>query len=252
MATTANNPMTGGLAQYMGGAPGIGGTSLAEQTGAMGVGGMSPNQYFGKISTGGYGLMPASASPLSQAMQGDVSAGRWRNMAGGGMRDPGLDYGEMLANSANIGYQNQQQEFQRQQQQQAINAGAMRNQALQKLLALITSGKGGGAAATGPVAVDPKILAAIQAKVQNEFERPGGLQSQLQRLGASQNRYTADSTMGAARQASLDRARAGAMTEAYLPAYQSTVAGWGPALRQQEIGQTNELNQLNALMRLAG
>lgn len=229
---------------------------LMPPAGGAGTGYAGP---FLTMQTKGFGALPTGAGPLSEAMASMRSAFNWGRPSIG----PSSDFG---AERAAMGYASQQEEFQRSmQEQQGLQAGQqtqamqLRNQMLQRLLGLFA---GGGAGVsnpwlqgipTGAVQADPKILAGLQAKVGTEFDRPGGLQSQLQRLGASQGRYTSDSGLAASRQASLDRARSGAMTEAYVPAQQATVQGYQPGLQAAQIyGQQSMTPQFIANLLMQG
>ena len=241
------------------------GGSMASFSPAMGSG---AGTLYG-FKTGGYGTMPESASPLSQAWQGQASNARWNQMrlAGGGDAGRGA---EQMAESANIGFQGQQQEFGRQMSEQQVLGAALKNQALSKLMALFGGGGGPGNPAEGFLAglrsggvqgladspLMQKLLAGHQAQVTSAFEDPGGLRSQTQRLGAQQNRFSSDSVMGAQRQAALEKQRGLAGSQAYGKAWEGTLAGMDPLMKsaglttqfaQSQQGQLPQL--LSAVMR---
>ena len=259
----AGGSMTGGGPAPTAG--GGGGGAMASFSPAMGSG---AGTLYG-FKTGGYGTMPESASPLSQAWQGQASNARWNQMrlAGGGDAGRGA---EQMAESANLGYQQQQQEFQRGMQDQQLQGAMLKNQALSKLMALFGGGGGGENPAEGFLAglrsggvqgladspLMQKLLAGHQAQVTSAFEDPGGLRSQTQRLGAQQNRYSSDSVMGAQRQAALEKQRGIAGSQAYGKAWEGTLAGMDPLMKsaglttqfaQSQQGQLPQL--LSAVMR---
>jgi hypothetical protein len=175
-----------------------------------------------------------------------------------------------MAESANIGFQNQQQEFGRQMQDQQLQGAMLKNQALSKLMALFGGGGGpenpaegflaslrsGGVQGLADSPLMQKLLGKHKGEVSAAFEDPGGLRSQMQKARGQQNRYTLDSTMGAQRQGILDRQRGLAESGAYGKAWEGTLAGLDPMLKsaglttqfaQSQQGQLPQL--LSAVMR---
>lgn len=108
----------------------------------------------------------------------------------------------------------QQQMLNQQLQQQQL-----RTQTMQKLLGLF-GGQGGGqqnpaqgflqslTGGQGYNLQNPLFQQLLQGRlgqVESAFNDPGGLRSKMQQMGTAQNRYSSDSTTGAARQNILDR-----------------------------------------------
>ena len=235
----------------------------AQPVGGSGVG--HAGSLF-RMNTGGFGTMPESATPLSQAMQGQVANRRWGNLRMGGMADPGADYGEAMAGQENMRQQGQQQEFGRQMQDQQMQSAMMRNQAMQKLLALFGGGGGenpaegflkgireGGVQGLASSPLMQELLKGTQAQTNMAFEPQ---ERALQQKQGAQGRYGLSSTAAFDEQSRLAGRKAQAGQAGYGQAWQGTLAGLEPQLKSAGLttgfaqSQQGQLPQMfSALMR---
>lgn len=238
--------------------------ATAQPVGGSGVG--HAGSLF-RMNTGGFGTMPESATPLSQAMQGGVSNRRWRNLQMAGMTDPGADYGENMAASENIRQQGAQEEFGRRMQDQQMQSAMMRNQAMQKLLGLFGGAGGGENPAEGflkgireggvqGLASSPlmqELLKGTQAQTNMAFEPQ---ERALQQKQGAQGRYGLSSTAAFDEQSRLAGRKAQAGQAGYGQAWQGTLAGLDPMMKSAGLttqfaqSQQGQLPQMfSALMR---
>lgn len=201
------------------------------------------------MPTRGFGLMRPGAGPKGSAMMSSLNPMKWAEMSR--QISPGqFQRQEGMAAGADVAYGEQQEAQEREQFDWMRQAQAQRNQLFTQFMRLLQQGsQGGGGDVPMPVQADPRILAGLQAGVQQEFEP---MEKQEAGARARGGRTALDSTAAGQRQSLLASRKAGAMSQAYVPAQEATVRGYQPGLESRRIDVAGRIPLLQMLMQSFG